>query len=85
MGVTRLMKYKVGDIIKIKIKRKTEQPYNSEHLFFAIKNNYIATIKKIGILNHYKFEESDKLWWSKYSIERLVKPIENRWELLDIR
>ncbi len=98
MGVIRLMKYKVGDKVRIKtieeirdIKGHFYDFYPQSLIDFLIKNNYILTIKEIDTIGEgYRAKEDYiKGVWKEYAIkglykEPVYKPILNRWELLDL-
>jgi len=76
------MKYKIGDKVKMRKGHFGHDVFYSEH-------NYVLTIKDYdGYI--YLMEEDEFFWYLEASIkglyvEEIFDPIENRWDILDIR
>ena len=75
------MKYKIGDKVRIK----------NTFIFNERTNSYIYLLKPIrttavtGINNcKYILKGLPELEWEEEWIERIYKPVKNRWEILDL-
>ncbi len=88
MGVVRLMKYKVGD--KVKIKRNTTLlGYPEVVKSYLNKNNYILTIYDVNVEKECYEMDGWQGPWSEgliecLYIEPIYEPVKSRFELLDL-
>ena len=89
------MKYSVGDKVRIKTWEEIVKDHNvfSLHpasLKYLGKNANNKVIKIGHIIGEYCYRENGSEWnWMEYMIEglefeKIYKPIENRWEILDL-
>ncbi len=77
------MKYQIGDKVRMK-----KGGCDFGHPPFLSKHNYVLTIKEYD--GYYRMEEDDACWYLEAQIdglyvEEVFDPIDNRWEILDIR
>ena len=100
MGTIRLMRYKVGDNVRIKTWEELEKEYNTwaaeaGHLFISemeeelnkLNTNRVLTIKEI-YNNIYRMKEISYVWTDEmieHLVEEIFGSVINRFEILDIR
>ena len=88
MGAVRLMKYKVGDKVRI----KKDISYSNFLIKRLEKHNYILTIVKVkydflddfSIIKYYIVKEIKFTVIKSSFIEGLYEPIKSRFDLLDL-
>ena len=88
MGVARLMKYKIGDKVRIKTweKGKISHFYSyMEDDIRELNTDRILTIESISkSMFHYIMKEIGWVWKDGMIEEPIYEPIKTRWELLDL-